>query len=314
MSRLFISHSHSDRAEASSFARLLQDLGYDVWWDFEISGGTEFRNEIDQKLDQSDVVLVLWSPESVQSNWVVEEAQDGLSRGTLLPITIKNTQPPRGFREIQALDFTAWDGEVDAPELQLLLSTLKEFAGTEPIFESRLSGSYSLKRASLRNVVVAIAAAFGFLAYSGWDYLDAGSVTQPRARLAICGGLLLLAGIGWFVRSPRGGSVMAAVIAIYSAIAATLLMTTYESPVLGLLSPSAPLNICLVLVIVTIYTMIRLPELIATSIVSVGFYVWAAIQFTDGTIAEIGATVFNLAFIAAALCGLKTSIVNKFGI
>ena len=314
MSKLFISHSHSDRTEASSFARLLQDLGYDVWWDFEISGGVEFRNEIDQKLNQSDVVLVLWSPDSVQSNWVIEEAQDGLSRGKLLPITIKDTQPPRGFREIQALDFTAWDGEVDAPELQLLLSTLKDFGGKDPIVESRLSGSYSLKRASLRNVLVAIAAALAFLVYSGWDYLDAGSATQPRARLAICGGLLLLAGIGWLVRSPRGGSIMAAVIAIFSAVAATLLMTTYESPALGLLSPSAPLNICLVLVIVTVYTPIRLPELMAASVVSIGFYTWAAAQFTEGTLVEIGAAVFNLAFVAAALCGLKTTVIKKFGI
>lgn len=314
MSSIFISHSHSDRGEASSFARLLEDLGYDVWWDFEILGGAEFRNEIDQKLDQSDVVLVLWSPDAVQSNWVIEEAQDGLSRGKLLPITIKDTRPPRGFREIQALDFTTWDGETDAPELQVLLSTLKDFSGKERTTKSRLSGSYSLKRAALRNVVVAIAAALAFLAYSGWDYLDTDSAIQPRARLAICGGLLLLAGVAWLVRSPRGGSIMAAVIAVFSAVAATLLMTTYESPALGLLSPSAPLNICLVLVIVTIYTPIRLPELLAASVASISFYTWASILFTDGTTVEVGAAVFNLAFVGAALCGLKASGIKKFGI
>ena len=312
MARVFVSHSHDDRATAQVFAKLLEDSGHEVWWDFEIPGGAEFRLAIDEKLEESDVILVLWSPSSVKSNWVLEEAQDGLSHGKLLPITIRDTLPPRGFREVQAIDFTSWDGELEAPELKALLGNLADFGSIKNSVSKATPGNYSLKKASQRNVLVAIAASMTFLAYSGWDYLDPSSTVQPRARLAICAVLLVIAGIAWFVRSAVGASVVASVICIFSSMSATLMMLSYDSNVLGLLSPSAALNICLALIITSVYSPIQLRELVIAIIVSIAFFGWAMISFTNGGLLKIGAAIFNLIFIGAALLGFRISKVRTF--
>ena len=314
MRSVFISYSRNDRDDARVFAELLDDLGFDAWWDFEIIGGVEFREEIDSKLKSSDIVLVLWSPNSIESNWVIEEAQEGLSAGKLLPIIIRETEAPRGFREIQSLDFTSWDGDVDSEEIQVLLESLDEISGSKVQISPDVSKSYGSKRASIRNVVVALVAAILFLGYSVWDYLDPESTTQPRARLAICAGLLALSAVAWFVRTSRGASIVAAVIAIFSAVSATLLMSTYDNSTLGLLSPSAPLNICLVLLMIAVYAPIRLFELVCTCFVSIAFYAWAAFVYGDAAMLEVAATVFNLVIFGVVLTGLKVSGIHKFGI
>jgi len=52
--------------------------------------------------------VVVWSEISVQSDWVREEADDGLKRDRLVPIQIDNCQLPLGFRRIHALQLLGW--------------------------------------------------------------------------------------------------------------------------------------------------------------------------------------------------------------
>lgn len=53
-------------------------------------------------------MVVAWSQHSVNSTWVTEEADDGKRRGVLIPVLLDPIEQPRGFREIQAADFTDW--------------------------------------------------------------------------------------------------------------------------------------------------------------------------------------------------------------
>ena len=71
MPQIFLSYSKKDRAMAEGLARFLADCGYEVWWDYKLVGGQHFRDEIDQQLDSARAVVVLWTPQSIRSDWVL---------------------------------------------------------------------------------------------------------------------------------------------------------------------------------------------------------------------------------------------------
>ena len=102
--RVFISYAHGDREQAEYIADWLESRGRRVWRSSFIEAGSDFRNEVAEALDSSDVVVVLWSKTSVTSRWVMAEAEEGLRRGVLLPVLLDDVPLPLGFREIQALD------------------------------------------------------------------------------------------------------------------------------------------------------------------------------------------------------------------
>jgi len=56
-------------------------------------------------------VVVLWSTSSVRSQYVRDEAQEGLDLGKLVPVLIEAVKPPMGFRQLQAANLANWDGE-----------------------------------------------------------------------------------------------------------------------------------------------------------------------------------------------------------
>ena len=82
----------------------LEKAGHTVWWDALIEGGANFASSIREALDAADVVIVLWSRSSVESDWVRDEAAQGRDRHRLVPLSIDGSQPPLGFRQYQVID------------------------------------------------------------------------------------------------------------------------------------------------------------------------------------------------------------------
>jgi hypothetical protein len=70
-------------------------------------------------------MVVLWSQNSVASEVVKEEAEEGRARRKLVPVLIDQVRVPTGFRNIQAVDLSDWDGSADAVQFQSLLLDLK---------------------------------------------------------------------------------------------------------------------------------------------------------------------------------------------
>ena len=103
---IFISYSRQDRERVRPIADALEQAGYSVWWDIRIPTGEEFDHVIDRALTEAKSVLVIWSEHSVNSRWVKEEAEDGLASDRLVPVMIDPVMIPRGFRRIQASDFS----------------------------------------------------------------------------------------------------------------------------------------------------------------------------------------------------------------
>jgi hypothetical protein len=96
---LFLSYARADRTRAQKLVGALQKAGFQLWWDELIEGGAQFANSISEALDRADAVVVLWSNNSVKSDWVRDEAAIGRDRHRLVPLSIDGSKPPLGFRQ-----------------------------------------------------------------------------------------------------------------------------------------------------------------------------------------------------------------------
>ena len=100
MADIFISYKREDFLLAKALAEKLIELGWSVWWDRNIPVGKAYDQVIEEELAKSNCIIVLWSPRSVTSLNVKEEALEGLRRNILIPIAIGNVSPPYGFKMI----------------------------------------------------------------------------------------------------------------------------------------------------------------------------------------------------------------------
>lgn len=126
---VFLSYARDDRVKAEVIVAALEGRGLTVWWDGLLEGGHEFADKIERALASADAVVVLWSPTSIHSHWVRDEAATGRDRGRMVPVTIGEVEPPLGFRQIQSIDLNKWRGRQTAPEVDELCHAIMSAAG-----------------------------------------------------------------------------------------------------------------------------------------------------------------------------------------
>jgi hypothetical protein len=98
----------------------LAQLGWSVWWDRTILPGKRWEEVIETALDEARCVIVLWSKDSIQSEWVRVEANEARQRGILVPALLDDVKIPLPFRGIQAANLVHWRGAVPSPEFDEL--------------------------------------------------------------------------------------------------------------------------------------------------------------------------------------------------
>jgi tetratricopeptide (TPR) repeat protein len=125
MATVFLSYDHEDSERAAPIAAAIEANGHSVWWDRHIHGGAEYNSEIENAVERSDAVVVLWSDKSVRSPWVRDEAGEGRDRGRLVPVLIETVKPPMGFRQYQTIDLAGWNGGKKIPRLPELLHAIE---------------------------------------------------------------------------------------------------------------------------------------------------------------------------------------------
>jgi hypothetical protein len=129
MADIFLSYTEKDRDKARRLATTLESVGWTVWWDRRIPAGETWRNVLQQALQDMRCMVVLWSAQSIESEWVCEEATEGRRLDKLVPVLIEQVRPPAGFREIQAADLTGWDGTRDHEGMRMLVADLEKLLG-----------------------------------------------------------------------------------------------------------------------------------------------------------------------------------------
>lgn len=127
--RIFISHSSKDQQFARWLSVDLANLGHTPWLDeWEIKVGQSIPMRISEGLHGSDVVIVVLSPNAVESGWVEREWQakywDEVSSGKVMviPALIAECSVPvllkpkkyADFRNSQRLGFEALREALDA--------------------------------------------------------------------------------------------------------------------------------------------------------------------------------------------------------
>lgn len=104
MSDLFVSYASADRERVGKIVQHLEQLGFSVWWDRDIAHGQNYHRVIEQALDQAKCAIVVWSRESINSEWVVNEASSAQRRNALVPVIIDAVEAPLAFRHLQTAD------------------------------------------------------------------------------------------------------------------------------------------------------------------------------------------------------------------
>ncbi len=135
MAQVFISYSRKDRELAQKIAEGLTADGMTIWWDRDIASGERWDKIIKRELDLAGAVVVLWTPNSVEtdatisSEWVANEAAEARRREILVPVLLAGGAPPFEFQRIQALDLNAWNGDRDANGWRVLSERIRAVAG-----------------------------------------------------------------------------------------------------------------------------------------------------------------------------------------
>jgi TolB-like protein/Tfp pilus assembly protein PilF len=178
---VFVSYARADESKARTIVRALEGAGLEVWWDDLIRGGERYSGRIADALDQSAVVVVLWSPAANESNWVKDEAQSGADRGCLVPVTLGAVQPPLGFRQFQTIPLDSDGG------LQRIVEAVLAIAGRPAAPATRAVAVPPRRRPRTRLAVaagaVAIAAAAAVVL--GRGALPGGSGGAPEASHSV---------------------------------------------------------------------------------------------------------------------------------
>jgi hypothetical protein len=172
MTDVFLSYANEDREIASKLASSLEACGWSVWWDRKIIAGETFDQVIEHELETAKSVVVLWSKDSIASEWVKNEAAVAAERGVLVPAFIDPVKLPLEFRREQAAYLVNWDGDTSHQGFQALCDGITAKTNNVGATLPRVSANPSRDSFRWNNrrtlgIFAAIAIVLGFAVYWG---------------------------------------------------------------------------------------------------------------------------------------------------
>lgn len=163
-----------------------------MWWDAELTTGERFNKEIREAIDDSRCLVVLWSPHSVESDWVLAEAEVARERGILVPVIIGDCQIPMPFGPLHSADLRKWKGSESSPEWGDLLGAVQvAFARGPEVSEAETAARHlrvqaiERKRKWQKVGAIAVAAAVLGLAWFFTSYLASRNAANDLADVSV---------------------------------------------------------------------------------------------------------------------------------
>ena len=129
MAEVFLSYARSNARDAKRIAGQLRSSGNSVWFDEKLPAHRAYSDVIEEELEAAKAVLVLWSSESVRSQWVRSEANRGRETGRLVQVRFDDTRLPMPFDQIQCADLRGWTDDPDAPAWRSVVESITALAG-----------------------------------------------------------------------------------------------------------------------------------------------------------------------------------------
>lgn len=129
---IFVSYKKEDRPTAEKLVAALRRAGKSVWWDDALNPSQAWDAMIEREIAQARHVLVLWTPRSVQSDWVRTEAHYAQDHGKLVPVIAEPCSPPIAFMLRQAVNLSSGRFDESDPNWTKLLGWLEGGAAEHP--------------------------------------------------------------------------------------------------------------------------------------------------------------------------------------
>lgn len=88
-SHAFVSYAHDDASSVLPFVSLMQEWGYRVWFDQNLTAGSKWSDALEQQIREAWLVIVFLSATSTQREWVQREI--ALAQGAscrILPVPL----------------------------------------------------------------------------------------------------------------------------------------------------------------------------------------------------------------------------------
>lgn len=140
MTDVFISYARKTATHAKAAARALQAGGYSVWFDEHLPAHRAYSDVIEEQLTNAKAVLVIWSADAVNSEWVRSEAGRGRRQKKLVQLKVEKTALPMPFDQIHCADLSGWDGQGEPPRWSGIVSSIAELVDRQravPVPDSR---------------------------------------------------------------------------------------------------------------------------------------------------------------------------------
>jgi hypothetical protein len=212
MKDIFLSYKKLDVDRVRVLVDAFERSGFTVWWDRTIPPGKSWAQVIEEAITTCHCVVVVWSQNSVDAEWVHKEARKGEQRGNLLPVMIDAVQPPFEFEHVQAASLIGWDGVSAGDQYEQLVERIEAVikaqpeAGEEAVEEAHARKEGRHRSQVVRRAIAAAAIAISFVVAAAALFVPSRSVEIELTDLKLSGVRFRLS------PEERGGSASALVL------------------------------------------------------------------------------------------------------
>jgi hypothetical protein len=110
MSKIFVSYSRVDHEFVDRLVRTLESAGHEVFYDQYMAVGESFVQQLSDAVETAEVVLLVLSPDYLESAWARTEWQLALvgdveKKRRVIPLLVRDCQLPGLLRTIPSIDF-----------------------------------------------------------------------------------------------------------------------------------------------------------------------------------------------------------------